>query len=181
MKVIRRKIKNIDPSLWQGGKTYELFIYPENTSYAEKNFMFRLSSATIEKSPSIFTNFQGYRRFLIMLAGDLAIERNGNFENHAEGDVFEFPSTDLITSFSTGIDFNLMIDQQVATPTVNTGELNLQIKEKFCFVYTSSMTCLKINQSFKKLNKNECLVFINPKKEEINLKGKMNFLYGYWS
>lgn len=181
MKVIRRKIKDITPNLWEGGKTYEFFIYPENTSYAERNFVFRLSSATLEKSPSAFTNFQGYRRFLVMLTGDLVIERNGCHEQHAQGDVFAFSSSDSITSFSTGIDFNLMIDQQAATPFINTGALHLQIKEKFCFVYTFSSTSLTINQRLKKLDENECLIFINPHKKEINLNGKTNFLYGYWS
>lgn len=181
MEIIRRKIKDITPSLWEGGKTYELFIYPENSSYAERNFTVRLSSATIEKSPSVFTNFQGYLRFLVMLTGDLTIERNGRLEQHAQGKVFAFSSSDLITSFSTGIDFNLMIDKQHAAPFLNTGTLHLQIKEKFCFVYTSSSTSLTINQRLKKLDENECLIFINPQKKEINLHSTTNFLYGYWS
>ena len=41
---------------WSGGKTYEYYIFPETADYQNKDFLFRISSATIESKPSNFTN-----------------------------------------------------------------------------------------------------------------------------
>lgn len=47
-------------SIWSGGLTYEYLIYPKTANYSDRNFVFRVSSATIEKVPSEFTKFKGY-------------------------------------------------------------------------------------------------------------------------
>lgn len=45
-------------SNWSGGKTTQLFIYPENSEYAKRNFLFRISSATVDCERSEFTSCQ---------------------------------------------------------------------------------------------------------------------------
>ena len=35
-------------SQWAGGATTQLYIYPEHADYSRRDFIFRLSSATVE-------------------------------------------------------------------------------------------------------------------------------------
>lgn len=66
--------KDSKASIWSGGLTYEYMIYPEIANYTDRDFLFRISSATIEKVPSEFTQFKGYYRYLVMLDNSLDIE-----------------------------------------------------------------------------------------------------------
>lgn len=93
----------IKSSVWDGGETNEYFIFPENSVYAKRNFLFRISAASIHKTPSKFTRFDGYKRYLVMLDGVLKINRNGKEENYSEREVFKFNSSDKIISFNTGV------------------------------------------------------------------------------
>lgn len=36
-------------SVWSGGKTTEMYMYPQTASYRDRNFLFRISSATVEE------------------------------------------------------------------------------------------------------------------------------------
>ena len=52
---------------WSGGLTTELFIYPEGSAYSERNFDFRLSTATVEIETSVFTPLPHVQRTLMVL------------------------------------------------------------------------------------------------------------------
>ena len=41
-------------SLWSGGRTTEIYIAPEGALYAERNFLFRISTAEVELEESDF-------------------------------------------------------------------------------------------------------------------------------
>ena len=62
-------IRVIDPScfhtsVWSGGKTTELYLYPFDGSYAERRFLFRISSASVDLAESHFTKLEGVTRYL---------------------------------------------------------------------------------------------------------------------
>jgi environmental stress-induced protein Ves len=59
---------------WSGGKTTQLFIFPEGTTLSGRDFDWRISSAVIETEESDFTPFEGYERILIPLKGKLEME-----------------------------------------------------------------------------------------------------------
>ncbi|MDF3028834.1 MAG: HutD-family protein [Fluviicola sp.] len=61
-------------SNWSGGKTTQLFIFPEGTTLSGRDFDWRISSAVIETEESDFTSFEGYERILIPLEGKLEME-----------------------------------------------------------------------------------------------------------
>ena len=52
---------------WSGGETRELYIAPENSSYAGRDFELRLSTATVETRTSDFTPLPDYQRILLLL------------------------------------------------------------------------------------------------------------------
>lgn len=61
---------------WSGGTTTELFIYPPTSSYADRNFDFRFSTATVEVEESNFTHLPGVYRHLMILEGTLELSHN---------------------------------------------------------------------------------------------------------
>jgi len=104
---------------WAGGTTSELYIYPENSFYAERNFSFRVSTASIEQVESSFTKLPGFKRHLMLLDGDLTLIHTDHHKvalNPLEQDFF---LGDWDTK-SEGLcaDFNLM------TKEGYTGKLN---------------------------------------------------------
>ena len=66
-------------SFWSGGKTTQLFIYPEATSLKEKNFDFRISTASIEVEESVFSPNPGFERKLMVLEGELLLQHENNY------------------------------------------------------------------------------------------------------
>jgi len=72
------KVRKIDKSqfkesVWSGGSTSQLYIYPEDADLNEKSFDFRISSAIIDVEESDFTAFPGFSRMLMVLDGELEI------------------------------------------------------------------------------------------------------------
>lgn len=97
-------------STWSGGKTTELFIYPENAEYSKKNFKFRISSATVELDTSNFTKLDEVYRFISPLDGNLKLTHNGDeFIDLDPFKVYEFEGNIDTTSFGKVKDFNLMV------------------------------------------------------------------------
>ena len=110
MKIINKHEQKT--TLWSGGKTTELFIYPEDCSYAERNFQFRISSATIETENSEFTRLPGFKRHLMILDGELKIYH----KHHYQKTLYQFDTDEFMGDWDTSaegkvIDFNLMNDQ----------------------------------------------------------------------
>lgn len=60
-------------STWSGGTTTELAIFPKNALYLERNFDFRISTATVDVEKSDFTSLVGFSRFLMILDGEMEL------------------------------------------------------------------------------------------------------------
>lgn len=107
MKIIHKDEYKI--SSWSGGKTTELYIYPEDKKYSDRDFEYRLSSATVEVEKSIFTKLTNYNRILMILDGSLEFF-NEDLEKTV--DKFEQVSFDGGTNTTTigkVTDFNVML------------------------------------------------------------------------
>lgn len=65
---------------WAGGTSTEMFIYPPDGSFAERDFVFRISSATVEVEESTFTFFEGITRHLMILEGHLELMHVHRYE-----------------------------------------------------------------------------------------------------
>ncbi len=78
--------------LWSGGTTTELLIYPQDASYAARDFDFRISTATVEVEESDFTDLSGFQRYLLVLEGELLINHARHYEKQLkqlESDAFD--------------------------------------------------------------------------------------------
>jgi environmental stress-induced protein Ves len=107
VKIIRQV--DITPTIWAGGKTTQLVIFPENSSYVDKNFDFRLSTATVETETSVFTQLEGVKRSLMVLKGSMILEHKGQYSKELnEFDIDNFLGDWKTTSYAKVTDFNLM-------------------------------------------------------------------------
>ncbi|BBE31211.1 hypothetical protein OSSY52_13520 [Tepiditoga spiralis] len=99
-------------SKWSGGKTTELKIYPENSIYEKRNFLWRVSTATVETEKSNFTKLLKIKRILMILEGKIKLIH----ENHYEKILSQYEKDSFMgdwetKSFGKVTDFNLMLSK----------------------------------------------------------------------
>ena len=105
-----KKEEKYSSSKWSGGITKELCIYPESSKYLDRNFTWRISSATCELEESDFTNLPAYDRVLMVLEGSVILSYNG--EKTVKLDELESDSFDggwKTKSYGKILDYNLMV------------------------------------------------------------------------
>lgn len=98
-------------SEWSGGKTEEIFIYPPDAQYCERNFSVRISTATVDLERSDFTDLPGVHRLISPLNGTIRLEERETHRVLVElqpFEVFRFSGDTPITSFGRCRDFNVM-------------------------------------------------------------------------
>ncbi len=109
------QIQIIDPCTrrtteWSGGMTQELFLYPQDGSYAERRFQFRISSATVHLPESHFTPLPGVTRYLTPLSEGFYLKINGaRWQYLSNGRVLRFSGDDDVYCRGVGRDLNLML------------------------------------------------------------------------
>ena len=177
--VIRKE--NVAVSRWSGGETREYAIYPPGAVYADRVFDFRISSATIEAIPSVFTQFKGYRRYLAMLDGNLQLTQEGKDQTYTKHQLFTFPSTASITSFTQGTDFNLMLNERIVDEVVEVRYQPFQTEQPFVFLFALQEAEVVVNSQSFQLHPWDCLLLNNPNKKTIDIEFYQQLIVGYWS
>lgn len=103
------KNENYTPTYWSGGMATELITYPEGSSYAERDFLWRLGVAKIDILESTFSALPNVFRYLMVTDGTITLNHNNNYSvtlNQFEKDTF---MGDWITkTFGKASVFNLM-------------------------------------------------------------------------
>ncbi len=69
---------------WAGGQTTQLAIYPEGAIFSEKDFLWRVSSATFTSTESKFSDFRGYQRYILPLEGKLSVFHEGLYNRELD-------------------------------------------------------------------------------------------------
>lgn len=152
-------------STWSGGTTTELFIYPEEAEYSERNFDFRISTATVEVEESNFTQLPGYKRILMILNGELFIEHKNQHNKILQ----QYESDEFFGDWETKakgkvIDFNLMMKEgwngslSVDAISADSNKSYLYNESKFFGLYLLEGSLLANNQL---LNQKDFLLFEN--------------------
>ena len=104
------KQEDFQVSTWSGGKTVQLAIGPEGALYADREFLWRISSATVELESSEFTALPDYERLIAPLKGEMILSHNGGPEIPlAPFEVHRFDGADRTLSRGKCTDFNLML------------------------------------------------------------------------
>lgn len=104
------KTKDFIETNWSGGKTTQIYIYPEDADYKNINFKFRISSATVELDQSEFTKLEGVYRFITPLNKKLKLTHNQkDFIELEPFEIYSFDGGLDTTSYGKAKDFNLML------------------------------------------------------------------------
>lgn len=169
---------NLNPTVWDGGETFEYYIYPENALYTNRDFLFRISAATINKVPSTFTRFNNYNRFLVMLDNNLKINNNGNEEYYTTNDVFKFDSNSDIISYTKGNDFNLMVSKNIKAADVFFLKDAVRLNQPFVFIFGLKDCSIEVNNEKMALKQKDLLLIENTNRIDVLLKTEHPVLVG---
>ena len=77
MRILHLKKEDYATSRWSAGTTTQLYLYPEDGSYAQRRFQIRVSSAAVELEESDFTPLPGVDRWITPLAGGFTLTHPG--------------------------------------------------------------------------------------------------------
>lgn len=103
-------------SSWSGGTTTEFSIAPENGNYQSRDFLWRLSSATVELEESTFTSLPDFDRIILTLEGEMDICHDGGPWIHLEEfSPHRFDGASETRSRGQVTDFNLMLRKGACT------------------------------------------------------------------
>ncbi len=111
MKITHLTAADFRTSCWSGGTTTELFLYPEDGNYAARNFLFRISSATVDLAESDFTPLPGVERYITPLQGTFTLTHPGQSAVFLEPLAAPYRFSGGIPTHCAGraTDFNLML------------------------------------------------------------------------
>lgn len=116
-----KKLRSADyaVSAWSGGTTTQLAIWPQEAKYADRDFLWRVSSAAVELEESDFTPLPDYERLIAPLEGEIVLRHDGGapirlrpYEVHA------FSGASVTHCTGRCRDFNLMLRRGKASGTM---------------------------------------------------------------
>ncbi len=138
---------------WSGGTTTELFIYPKGSNYAAKDFLFRISTATVQTETSTFTDLTGYLRIIMLLKGKLTLTHNNKVTHHLKPLVpYLFDGGWQTEAAGKVTDFNVMFKPEVNTVVeviLLNAHQSTQIKKN------THLTCLYVTKGQVMINMNQ--------------------------
>lgn len=179
IEVIRKE--TVAVSRWSGGETRAYAIYPKDAVYADRDFDFRISSATIEAIPSQFTNFEGYHRYLAMLDNHVQLTLNGANQQYEKHQLFAFQSTDLITSYTQGTDFNLMLANHIKDEVVEVRQQPFETNQPFIMLFTLDSGAVEVHNQPIAMEPWDCILITNEEQKSVAITLNQPTIVGYWS
>ena len=97
-------------SQWSGGTTTQVAIAPEGAVYADRDFLWRISSASVDLDESDFTALPDYHRWISTLKGGMTLSHEGGEKIVlAPYEVHQFDGGVDTHSWGRCTDFNLML------------------------------------------------------------------------
>lgn len=169
MKIKLFKYQDLKAAKWSGGNTKQIYIFPENSSYKNKDFLFRISSASISAVPATFTLFLGYTRYLCMLDNDLQLKINDREHELKKHKLISFHSEDDVVSTSTGHDFNLMIKDDIQEHEVVLANGFITKDNHFIIIFALEKMSLELNNELFNLDRYDTLIIENFNSDEVDL------------
>jgi environmental stress-induced protein Ves len=131
---------------WAGGTSTQIFIHPSNGNFAERDFIFRISTATVEAEESAFTFFEGIMRHLMILKGKLELIHEGRYTKYLTPyDQDTFSGEWNTRSKGKVTDFNLMLKEGATGSLTHHhieqgSSMKFTAKANYYFIYLASGT-----------------------------------------
>lgn len=113
MELIHLTCNDYKTSEWSGGTTMQIAIMPRDAQYSDRNFLWRISSATVDLEESDFTSLPDYHRYISTLKGNLVLSHNNGEKIRLKPyHVHSFDGGDNTHSIGSCTDFNLMLRKE---------------------------------------------------------------------
>lgn len=155
-------------SKWSGGLTTQIAIYPEDANVAKQDFIYRISSATVNLD-STFTNYNDYIRYIATLDNEIILNEN----KLSPLEVHKFLGSDHTTSKGVCTDFNLICNKDYnSNMEIITKNSNIEYKDFNHYIFYASEDCtINVNDTPINVPKgNSLLVYDN----DINVEYTLN-------
>jgi environmental stress-induced protein Ves len=166
-------------SVWSGGTSTELFIYPPNSNYALRDFQFRLSTATVDIEESDFTSLPGVSRKLMILDGEIDISHDDlPARKLKKFEVENFTGDRKTRSKGKCKDFNLMTQgntvgelwsAHLTTNQIQTIQISIEVDFFFCYVNGGNVHFENETNALQ-ASKRDLLVIQNPADSFLTIK-----------
>jgi len=140
------QIHPFDPSKtvsWANGTSTELFVYPSNGNFQTRDFIFRISTATVEAEETTFSDFSGLTRILLPLKGKLTLIHEGRYTKELEPfEQDQFDGAWSTRSKGKVQDFNVIFNKQTTAKVIHHAlmseeEITLQAQESWRFLFVN--------------------------------------------
>ncbi len=100
-------------TLWASGESKEIYLYPENGDYGKREFIWRVSTATVTEETSKFTVLSGTKRWIMPLDKQMKLKHSNDLRSIFEITLKPFQPHGFrgdwdTTCFGKATDFNLM-------------------------------------------------------------------------
>lgn len=131
------------PKAWANGTTTELVKYPLESDFLKRDFIFRISTATVDAAESTFSDFSGLTRILMVLEGSMTLIHEGRYQKELSPyDQDTFDGGWSTKSIGKVRDFNVMFNQKaeatlraISLLDNQTVKVNVQHKRLVFFVH----------------------------------------------
>lgn len=163
--------KSFVMSDWSGGKTKELYLFPPTSRYLNRDFEFRLSTASVSLEETTFSDLSGYHRIIMTLDHPMTLI---NHTSHKTVDLhpfqaYYFEGSDRIRSIGKCTDFNFIFNDDYCGKLMAITSNNDPIcnSQSIQMVYSLCDVTYQINYGDKQMLKANHLLVIEkepPKK-----------------
>jgi environmental stress-induced protein Ves len=171
-KIIRKE--DFITTKWAGGETTQLAIYPEDANFSQKDFLWRISSATFTSTESKFSDFSGYQRYILPLEGKLSVNHEGLYRR--ELDKYEIEYFDgCWNTFSENTldcrDYNFIVKggNIAKMQSLNEGDEYLLKGSEIVTVFSMNDFILNINDEKKEIDGFSLLILETDNEEKISI------------
>ncbi|NOQ26543.1 MAG: hypothetical protein GQ564_14385 [Bacteroidales bacterium] len=176
MKIEHIKVSDLISNNWSGGTTTQLAIYPKDSDYKKRNFLFRISTASVESEESVFTKLPGVSRKLMILNGEIKIEHKDHYSKTIKKfEQDEFSGDWETKSYGKATDFNLMTTgsvtgdiEAITLVKSKTFTLNKLVNCYGFYIYSGSIELFINNKTFV-VNKGDSILFF-PEDSETEIE-----------
>ncbi len=141
------QIHPFDPSKtvsWANGTSTELFVYPPDGNFQTRDFVFRISTATVEAEETTFSDFSGLTRILLPLKGKLTLIHEGRYTKELEPfEQDQFDGAWHTRSKGKVQDFNVIFNKETSAKVMHHAfatkeEITLDMQESWRFLFVNN-------------------------------------------
>ncbi|RVU55110.1 HutD family protein [Anaerosphaera multitolerans] len=137
---------------WSGGTTTEVYISPKGANVSERDFDYRVSTATCELDESVFSDYSGFVRFIAPVDANLNLKNGDEEITLRPYEVYRFDGSDSVVGYSKVRDFNLIFKKGLSGKmysTIVNGQARIENFSKKMLIFNNDSEIEVNNKDFE--------------------------------